>query len=310
MSIDPVIRAFIDESERFYPPDAARLGVAEQRRLYYAYAQAFAVARPAGIVAENGSLAVAGRTIGLRRYRRGDASSHGSILYAHGGGFILGSLDSHDGVVARIAERSGADVIAIDYRLAPEHPCPAALDDVLAVVEAAGSGALPWSDAPSAPLVLAGDSAGGTLVAAAALRLSGRDRPLAGLALIYPMLGREPALPAAATEADAPMLTLADVRRYRDLYLGGAEPALWTFPLDAPSLAGLPPSFLIAAEHDPLRDDATRFAARLTQSGVPAECRIGQGLVHGFLRALGRSRAADAALDDLIAFVRGRIAAS
>lgn len=268
------------------------------------------MARPAGVATEDGLLMVEGRALRLRRYRSANAAAHGNVLYAHGGGFIVGSLDSHDGIVARIAERTGADVIAVDYRLAPEHTCPAALDDVLAAIGAAASGATPWPGTASRPLVLCGDSAGATLVGSAALRLLSSGTELAGLALVYPMLGREPATPARDTEGDAPMLTLADVRYYRDTYLAEAKPEPWTFPLDAPSLAGMPPTFLLAAEHDPLRDDCSAFAGRLRQAGVPAEVRVGKGLVHGFLRALDRSPIAAKLFDELLAFIKLRLGAS
>ena len=308
--IDPEILRFVIETERFYPSDAASRSVAEQRQLYEAYARAFGTARPACVTAEDQALAVESRKIALRRCRRTGAASRGTVVYAHGGGFIVGSLDSHDGIVARIAERTGADVVAVDYRLAPEHTGPAALDDVLAAIEAVARRKAPWPALAPQPLVLCGDSAGASLVTSAALRLAQSGIQLAGLALIYPMLGREPAAPACHTEADAPMLTLADVRYYRDTYLAGAAPDPWTFPLEAPSLAGLPPTFLLAAEHDPLRDDSTEFAGRLRQAGGTADLRVGPGLVHGFLRALDRSPVAAKHFDELLGFIGQRLGAS
>ena len=303
--IDAEIQAFIEEGTRLYPVDAASRSIAEQRQLYDAYSAIFALPRPPGLVVENDALVLADRSIALRHYRRETGTTRGTLVYAHGGGFMLGSLDSHDGVAAQIAGRTGAEVVAVDYRLAPEHPAPAARDDVMAVVEAAARGTLPWA-ARADRLLLAGDSAGAMLVASVALLLRERtDIPLAGLALVYPTLGREPAPPARDLEADAPMLTLADVHYYRDLYLAGHEPDSWTFPLDAPTLDGFPPTFLLGAEHDPLRDDCTAFAERLRQAGTPVELYIGKGLVHGCLRAVGRSRSAAAAFDALIAAVDG-----
>lgn len=305
--IDPDVEAFVADTERFYPSDSARRGLAEQRRLYDAYARAFGAVRPAGIVVRDTTLAVQGRRLALRHYRKAEHTRRGTIVYAHGGGFILGSLDSHDGVVARIADATGADVIAIEYRLAPEHPFPAAHDDVLAVIGAVARCATPWPEIAPRPLLLCGDSAGATLMASAALRLVGSDTALAGLVLVYPMLGREPACPARDEEADAPLLSLADVRFYRDTYLAGSEPEAGTFPLDAPSLAGLPPSFLCAAEHDPLRDDSTAFATRLRDAGILTELRVGPGLVHGFLRAIDRSPVAARAFDEMLAFAASRL---
>ncbi|MBV9247309.1 MAG: alpha/beta hydrolase [Methylobacteriaceae bacterium] len=305
--IDPEIAAFIADTEAFYPADASSRSTAEQRRLYDAYAAAFAPARPSGLAIDDANVLVSGRAVAVRRYRRARQQPVGTVIYAHGGGFMLGSLDSHDGLVARIADRTGADVISVGYRLAPEHPAPAALDDVVGVIEAVGQGGSPWPDLAQGPIVLAGDSAGATLVASAALRLQDRVR-ISALALVYPMLGFEPAPPARDSESQAPMLTLADVHFYRDLYLAGRKPDPGTFALDAPSLADFPPTFLLAAEHDPLRDDCTAFAERLREAGTPVALTLAEGLVHGFLRAIDRSRAAAAAFDALVAFLRLRLA--
>ena len=301
--IDPAIRAFVADSEGFYPPNAASLPIADQRRLYDRYAEAFALARPGGVTSDDAPLTLPDRTVRLRRYRP-PGIARGAILFAHGGGFMLGSLDSHDGVAARIAAGTGADVVAIDYRLAPEHPAPAALHDVTAVTEAVLDGTSPWPDLAAAPVVLIGDSAGGTLVAGAALRLGrGRRAPLAGLALIYPALGFEPAEPARSDEADAPMLTLADVYFYRDLVLAGAPPEPDSLVLDAEDIGPLPPTGLLPAEHDPLRDDCTVLAHRLAALDKVHRLIPGTGLVHGFLRALDRSPAAATAFDALMGFV-------
>ena len=290
--IDPDIRAFVEESERFYPPDAARLPLAEQRRLYDDYARAFAVRRPERVESREAALAVDGRTIQLRRYTPA-GTPHGLVIYAHGGGFMLGSLDSHDGIVARVAAETGAVAMAIGYRLAPEHPAPAALDDVLAVLAAARSGRSPWPDLPRSGVVLMGDSAGATLMASATLAAE-RAQPggLAGLALVYPALGYEPAEPARSEEARAPMLTLDEVLFYRSVYLAGRAPPPGTFVLDEPDLPRFPPTVLLPAQHDPLRDDCTVLAERLRRSGTDVALEPGTGLVHGFLRALDRAPAA------------------
>ena len=290
--IDPDIRTFVEESERFYPPDAASLPLAEQRRLYEDYARAFAVRRPETIVSRDATLAAHGRAVPLRRYTPA-GTPHGLVLYAHGGGFMLGSLDSHDGIVARVAAETGAVVIAIDYRLAPEHPPPAALEDVRAVLAAANAGRLPWPDLPRSGLVLMGDSAGATLMASAALASErAQQGALAALALVYPALGYEPAEPARSDEARAPMLTLDDVLFYRSVYLAGRAPPPGTFVLDEPELPRFPPTFLLPAQHDPLRDDCTTLAERLRRSGTEVRLEPGTGLVHGFLRAIDRSPAA------------------
>lgn len=310
--IDWEIEAFIADAARFEPEGASKPAeIREQRRRYDAFAAAFALPRPAGVTVDDKALALPSRLVPLRLYRPEPSRMPGTILYAHGGGFILGSLDSHDGIVARLADTTGARVVAIDYRLAPEHPAPAAADDALAVALAALGGALPWPDLDGEPIALAGDSAGAMLLASAALRLAGAGRhEVAGLALAYPMLAREPSPPACRTEAQAPMLSRDEVIAYRDAYLAGRAVEPWTFPADAPSLAGMPPTFLLAAEHDPLRDDATVFAERLAAAGIAAELVIGPGLVHGFLRAIDRSRVAGAAFEALCGFLAKRLLAA
>lgn len=306
--IDPAIARFVAESERFYPPDVATLGVADQRRLYDAYAATFAVHRPKGVTSLDGSLAVADRAIPLRLYHPDRVLGDGVIAYAHGGGFMLGSLDSHDGVVARVAAETGATVIAVDYRLAPEYRAPAALDDVVAVAAAILERRLPWNDLPSGGFALMGDSAGGTLACAAALRL-GRMWPgqLRALGLIYPALGFEPAEPARSRWAEAPMLTLADVRFYRSVYLADVDRGAHAFPLDEPDLSALPPTALLKAEIDPLCDDCTVLAERLRAIGTEVMLLPGTGLVHGALRALDRAPAMAEPFAQLCAFVAARL---
>ena len=309
--IDPDIQAFIEASEGFYPPDAASLPVAGQRALYDAYARAFAVRRPATVASADATLVLADRHIPLRLYRDTTRTAKGLVLYAHGGGFMLGSLDSHDGIVARLCGDTGAAVVAIDYRLAPECLAPAAWDDVVAVVLAAADGTLPWTDLPREKIGLAGDSAGASVMASAALQI-GRARPgaVAALALVYPALGFEPAEPARSAEADAPMLTLADVHFYRSIYLDDQAPPAGTFVLDDADLSALPPTVLLPAEHDPLRDDCTVLAGRLSGQGTDVLLLPGTGLVHGCLRALDRSAAIAEPFARLCAFVAEHLSAS
>src|SRR5258708_2357649 len=267
---------FIRETAGFYPADAAERSVAEQRRLYDAYAAAFTPPRPAGVTVTDEVLALADRSIPLRLYR-GSGPVTGTLVYFHGGGFVLGSLDSHEMITARLAADTRSAVVAVDYRLAPEHLAPAAFLDCLAVAEAAMRRDLPFAGLPKR-LLLAGDSAGGTLAAGVALAL--RDRggtPPAGMVLVYPRLARDPTPPARDTEAEAPLLTLAAVRAYRDLCLGGRRPGRYHDPLEVERFDGLPPALLTPVEHDPLRDDAVLFAARLRSAGGAAELWMGTG---------------------------------
>ena len=305
--LEPEIAAFVERASALYPSHHAAMTPREQRDLYDRYAAMLTPPLPGELVTRDASFrAEAGHAIPLRLYRhaakaRESGAIRGTVLYFHGGGFVLGSLNSHQMVTARLAADTGLDVIAVDYRLAPEHHAPAAHDDCLEITRAALNRRLPFDLPEHAALQLAGDSAGGTLAASVALRL--RDdgvNGVCGIALVYPMLGTEPQLPARDSEARAPMLTLADVHEFRDAYWGNGEqrseereestfgPA-WTIPLAATGFDGLPPTLAIGAEHDPLRDDARVFVERIRAAGGDARLQIGTGLVHGCWRALETS---------------------
>ncbi|TCW79804.1 alpha/beta hydrolase [Burkholderia sp. SRS-46] len=295
--LEPEIAAFVAAVDAWYPADAATCAPAEQRRLYDRFAAAWTPAGlPPGIVQEAGAYRASdGRAIALRRYRLrrpAHAAPCGTVLFFHGGGFVVGSLDSHALITARLAADTGLEVIAVDYRLAPEHPAPAALDDCVAVTRAALAARLPFGPC-ARPLTLAGDSAGGTLAAAVATALrDAGEGGIDGIALVYPMLGFEPQPPARDTEAHAPMLTLDDVYRYRALYWGeqlDAPPPHAAAPLDGARFDGLPPVLAIGAEHDPLRDDARVYVERIRAAGGAARYWMGEGLVHGCWRALDTS---------------------
>ncbi|MHA7236957.1 alpha/beta hydrolase fold domain-containing protein, partial [Burkholderia pseudomallei] len=264
--LEPTIEAFVARVAAWYPDDAAARPIAEQRALYERFAAAWTPALPADVDTRDARLGAFGdgREIRLRRYRSRCAAACGTVLFFHGGGFVVGSLDSHALMTARIAADTGLDVIAVDYRLAPEHRAPAAFDDCLAVTLAALDGRLPF-ESIALPLRLAGDSAGGMLAASVvtALRDGGRigrdgggraGGGVCAVALVYPMLGFEPQAPARDTHAHAPMLTLDDVHAYRRHYWGDAGAPPGALPLDARRFDGLPPVLAIGAAHDPLRD--------------------------------------------------------
>jgi acetyl esterase/lipase len=290
--LEPEMIAFVERTKDLYPRDRSVSTFAEQRAVYEQYAAAFTPPLPDGVTTHDSPFTSPdGHTFGVRLYAPAErARSMGTVLYFHGGGFVVGSLDSHGLITARIAADTGLCVVTVDYRLAPEHAAPAAHDDCLAVTRAALDGRLPFGPLPRS-LQLAGDSAGGTLAASVAMRL--RDEGKAGVhgvALVYPMLGIEPQWPARDSEADAPMLTLADVRRYGALYWSSrARDHAWTVPLEASRYDGLPPTLAIGVEHDPLRDDARVFAERIRAAGGQASAPVGIGLVHGSWRALATS---------------------
>lgn len=269
--LDPEIQAFIDRTASFYPDDLRPDDLAGQRAAYDAMARGFHAGRPAGVAVSD--QAIAG--VATRRYEAGGGGA--VVVYLHGGGFLLGGLDSHDDVCAEICAATGLTVVSVDYRLSPEHDHPAHYDDALAA-----SSAL----AADGPIVLVGDSAGANLAAAVAGAL-GRAGGVIGQALVYPGLGHPREGGSALRHAHAPMLTAAEITDYAALRFGGPAPArdATAFPMDAATLSHLPPTYAVAAECDPLADDVPDYIAALTAAGVPARGAVEAGLVHGHLRA-------------------------
>ncbi|MBI1217748.1 MAG: alpha/beta hydrolase fold domain-containing protein [Rhodobacteraceae bacterium] len=272
--IDAETWAFIRDSESWYPPETATFPVARQREIYDAMCRAFFKGYPEGVEAEDRALG----GVPCRIYDCGPAAV--TVLYLHGGGFVVGGLDSHDDVCAEICKTTGFRVVAADYRLAPEHLHPAAYDDALAAARATLA-------AVPGPLVLVGDSAGGNLAAAVAQTLKA-DRRLAGQVLIYPGLGGDHDRGSYLTHAEAPMLTRADTLYYAAIrHADGVEPPddATAAPLWAASFAGLPPTVAFSAECDPLADDARHYCALIAAEGGQAHRVLEPGLVHGYLRA-------------------------
>ncbi|RCV48220.1 alpha/beta hydrolase [Marinitenerispora sediminis] len=206
------------------------------------------------------------------------------LVYFHGGGFVLCGLDSHDGICRLLADGTGAVVVSVDYRRAPEHRFPAAVDDAYAAVrwvhrQAAELGADP------ARVAVAGDSAGGNLAAVACLLARERGTPpIAFQLLIYPVTDIMSTLPSRRENADGCFLTATHLRWFHEQYLTSPEEAAHPHasPLRAPSLADLPPALVVTAEYDPLRDEGEAYAARLAAAGVPAAVHRADGLFHGF----------------------------
>jgi acetyl esterase len=305
MTLEPELQAFIDQSEVFMPPDYIAAPIEEQRRMYDRLCSAFDGGRPPGVAV--GDLTIPGPAgdIPARLYRPEGPEPQACLVFMHGGSFYLGGLDSHDSIVADLAERAGATVVAVDYRLAPEHRFPAALDDSLAAFRWVAERTSELGVDP-ARIGVGGDSAGGNL--AAALCLANRDAKgpaIRAQILIYPAL-------AAETEEsdDTPLLSKEEISLARRTYLGGdgtTDDPL-AAPLLAGNLSGLPAAAVLAAGLDPLAADARAYEARLTEAGGAAELEVADGLVHGFLRARHMSSAAGRAFDWLCTRTRNLLA--
>lgn len=282
---DAGIRQFMMACDEAYPADAIDLPVASQRKLYDALCSRFSMPYPPGLSVIDDRV----DGVALRVYRPDTADNPPLLIYLHGGGFVVGNLDSHASICAEIADQAGVGVIAVDYRLAPEHRFPAAFDDCWAAVAASRRLAADHR-LDAARLVIAGDSAGGNLTAATCLRARDCGGPtIRGQVLIYPGLGGDMTKGSYIQHAQAPGLPAEDIHFYHESYLGPpAHPNhanKYAVPLLETDYSRLPPAFIVAAEWDPLRDDAFDYAARLKAAGGVAHVRHEPLLVHAFLRA-------------------------
>jgi acetyl esterase len=303
---EPGIRRFMAESDSLYPADAVSFTMAEQRAFYDRLCAHFRKPRPPGVAVEDLALKGPGRPVSIRIYRPAPQGGLPALLYLHGGGYVVGGLDSHDDICAELAAQAGVGVVAVDYRLAPEHRFPAAHDDCWTVLESLFDGELGFD---TGRIVVGGDSAGGNLAAGLAMRARDAGRPaLRGQALIYPGLGGDMSRGSYVEQAQAPGLTTADIGYYKSIYVGPPDDPnhrnKFACPLLETDYAGLPPAFLVAAHWDPLRDDCVDYAARLTAAGVGAQVRHEPLLVHAFLRARHMSPAAAASFSAIARAVR------
>lgn len=237
-------------------------------------------------------LVLATRTLHTRRYMPEEDDTPAPVLvYLHGGGWVFGSLDTHDTICRRLAAGSGCAVLSLDYRLAPRNPFPAALDDVIETIQWLGTHGMNIGLDPCR-MAIGGDSAGGNLAAAASLALREADgpKPLFQL-LIYPALDLTMGRPSHREFGQGYLLDSDFQRRCHELYLGGADRRDWRIsPLLAEDVTGVPPAFVLTASHDPLRDEAEAYAARLVAAGVPVTVHRVPGQVHAFMAMDGVMR--------------------
>ena len=206
------------------------------------------------------------------------------LVFFHGGGWVIGDLDSHDVVCRKLADEGELIVISVDYRLAPEHKFPAAVDDAIAATKwiAAHAGQI---GVDASRLVVGGDSAGGNLAAVVAISARDGNGPaIAGQVLIYPATDFAMTHPSHSEPETSILLTHSVIRWFRDNYLNGAADVDdWrASPARIKSLAGLPPAYVLTAGADPLRDEGDEYAHRLREAGVAVTYRTFPGQFHGF----------------------------
>ena len=266
-----------------------------------------------GVMLKDDTAAGAEGRIPVRIYRPKDAVGVlPLVVLIHGGGWTVGNLDIYDSLASTIARDARAVVVSLEYRLAPTHPWPAAAEDCYAALEEVAARAAEW-EADAGRLAVVGDSAGANL--AAVLTLMSRDRSGPAIAfqgLIYPATDLTLGSASIEENANAPLLTGADILRYRSLYV--PDPDDRSNPYASPLLAldhsGLPPALIQVAEHDPLRDDGLRYAETLRRAGVPVRVTNYVGMPHGYLAFPRLCRSAPQALAELTAELRRQLAPS
>jgi len=306
----PGIERFIAEAAEVYAGATGAEPLDERRATYASFSRRFRRPRPAGIAVEDAALAAGLSEVPVRIYRPASLEAGQlapCILYMHGGGWVLGSVDTHDCITAEIAQSTGAIVVSVDYGLAPEHPFPVGFDQCRAALDMLAREGAAFGIDP-ARIAVAGDSAGANLAAALALAARDEGSPaLAAQALIYPVLGNDTNLPSYRENANAPMLSTDEMAVYLSLYHGGETITdnPYAAPLLAANLTGLPPSLIWTAGHDPVRDDGALYARRLSEAGVAATYRCAPDLAHGYLRARAMSASAAAEFEALCAGLRG-----
>lgn len=292
MALDPQAASVIDLIAKSGRPPYHTLSPKEARQLFRETRPASTPPAPQiGAVRDltaDGPLGA----IPLRVYRPAGVSESRplpALVYFHGGGWVIGDLETHDVLCRQLTAEAGVSVISVDYRLAPEHKFPAAVDDAWAATRWVAVHGEELAVDP-ARLAVGGDSAGGNLAAVVSLLARDAGGPRIALqSLVYPVTDLSSESQSYAELADGYMLTRDSMRWFRAHYLAKAEDALdWrASPLRAPSLAGLPPALVITAGYDPLRDEGEAYARRLREAGVTVDAVCFGGMIHGFV-GMGR----------------------
>jgi acetyl esterase len=309
MPLDPDAEILLEMVRAANRPAFETIGAAEARLLFNAGRKVLA---PDPMpVAETRDLAIPGPggPIPARLYRATATGNLPVLVFFHGGGWVVGDIESHDTGCRHLANRAECAVVSVDYRLAPEHKFPAAVEDCLAATAwVAGNAASLGVDAGR--LAVGGDSAGGNLAAVVSVLARDHGTPRIGhQLLIYPATDAAMRHESMARFAEGYVLTRSTMRWFYEQYLRApADVADWqASPLAAPDLSGLPPAFVLTAGYDPLCDEGDAYAARLAAAGVAVTHRRFAGQVHGFALNGKIIRAAETALDEAAAALRAAL---
>lgn len=316
MPIDAQIQEFLAVWQAAWaelPPGAAH---GDRRLLFERIAREHRPPTPPGIEVRERFVPWQDRFVRLREFRpsprvdgSGSAGPLPAVIFMHGGGWMEGSPETHWDSTAAIAACTGASVLSIDYSRTPENPFPIAVSECIGVARWVRANAGQWG-LDATRLALWGDSAGGNLAAACALALRDAGVPLRAQVLVYPVLGFDRDRPSYRENANGPMIVVSTMDDVDGLYCPRPEDRAnpLAAPLRAPDHRGLAPAWIAVAQFDPLRDDGHAYALALRDAGVPVVLHPGEGLIHGYLRAVQWSAAARAAFAQAMDWLAGRLA--
>jgi len=308
--LDPTFQIMLDSLGGVDAPDLADLTIDEARSLSDGLGALDGSPEPVDHV-EDRTIPGPGGDITVRVYRpEGDGSIPGILLWFHGGGWVLGDLDSTDGMARKLANGSDAVVVSVAYRLAPEHQFPAGLDDCWTALQWVSEHGDELGGDPTR-LAVSGDSAGGNLAALVAIKARDAGGPtLRHQVLVYPITDLTMSSASMDENGRGYMLTKRSMQWFTDFYLGphGDAKDPMASPLYADDLTGLAPATVITAGYDPLRDEGEAYAEALGQAGVPTHVERYDTMIHGFMSMASISPVADRALDDVGAIVRSALA--
>jgi acetyl esterase len=307
MTVDPGIAPLLERVNR-KPPPSKPVSLAQARRGIYRLAEIVAPTPEIDMHSVEDAI-IPGPATGIQvRTYRPTADPAPTVVYFHGGGWMTGSMASHDFLVRRLAHESGLVFVSVDYRLAPEHPFPAGLDDCLA--------ASAWVDEHihdygglADQLSVAGDSSGGNLAAVVARKFRDQGRHLSAQLLLYPVIDSGGDYPSRHENASGFLLTLDDIVSSAENYLGNRSELLGSAdvaPIRAADLSGLAPTVIGVAHHDPLRDEGLAYAEELAAAGVDVFAKDYPGMIHSFASLYAISGGADQALGELLKEFRRR----
>lgn len=299
--LDPGMAQFCKVLGDATPPGAELWPLQQQRDAWNALCRSFRAPRPDNITVED----VVANGVPSRVFTPTTKGPHAGVIYGHGGGWVLGGPDTHDDMCAEMASAANCVVVLMDYRLAPEHPYPAQLEDSLKVWR--------WMREQQSidpnRIIAAGDSAGGQMSVALAMILRDLGLPqVNAMVLIYPVLGANVETPSYIRNANAASLTRAEMIHYLTAFLGPEGAPAWSdekaLPLLAQNVEGLPPAFITVAGHDPLHDDGAMFHQRLLSAGVASQLREEPALGHSYMRARNHSPVAMQAFEAIVAALK------